>query len=200
MDEIEIERLPAMLAHPPAGVPQMTRDNTFSTRELEGLASEIFLWLQRSDPAPGADIPKMPLLSTSRFQSRYGRAFDPDSYLDRLVGLFEGLYPVHETLFRADSARFFEACCTKVRIHTKPAEDRVYWKREIARLEEGAWLPGYCGVLDEAQWEDDRLRPAYEKELTALTAYLFAQAGSLVQYPAPLFYTASGWPLAIRIR
>lgn len=194
--EIEIERLPAMLAHPPAGKPQMTRDNTFSTRELEGLASGLFLWLQE----PESDLPKMPLLSTSRFRERYGRAFDPEAYLDRLVGLFEGLYPVQETLFRAEPARFFEACCTKVRIHTKPAGERVYWKREIARLEEGAWLPGYCGVLDEAQWDADRLRPAYEKELTALTAYLFARAGSITQYAAPLFYTASGWPLAIRIR
>lgn len=196
MEDIEIQRLPATLAHPPSGRPEMTRDNTFSTGELEALAGQIYLWSQD----PDAQLPRMPLLSAGRFPQRYGRAFDPRGYLDRLVGLLEGLYPVHEFLFRAEPARFFEACCTQVEIHPKPLAERVYWKRELCRVEEGTWLTGYCAVLDEEAWRADPMRPAYEKELCMLTAYLFTRAAAQVSYPALLFYTATGWPLAIRIR
>ncbi|MCI8478951.1 MAG: hypothetical protein HFE97_11585 [Oscillospiraceae bacterium] len=196
MKEIKIERLPAMLAHPPSDRPEMSQDNAYSTHELEGLAGQLYLWLQDED----ADLPKLPLLRTERFQARYGRAFDPWGYLDRLIVLLDGLYPVHEFLFRADPDRFYEACCTKVKIHPKPLAERVYWKRELSRVEEGDWLTGYCGILDQEQWEEDFMRPAYEKELSVQTAYLFAKAASQVHYPALLFYTVSGWPLAIRIR
>ena len=196
MKEIEIQRLPATLPHPPSDTPEMTQDNAFSTRELEELASQIYLWLQR----PDAPLPRLPLLSSPRFQGRYRHAFDPKSYLDRLVVQLEGMYPIRELLFRADPARCFEACCTQVRILPKPLAERVYWKRELCRMEEGTWLTGYRGVLDGDVWADDPLRPHYERELCMLTGYLFARAAQLVRYPALLFYTATGWPLAIRIR
>lgn len=196
MEQIEIERLPAMLAHPPSGHPEMSRDNTYTTGELEALASQLFLWTQEED----ADLPRMPLLNTERFQKCYGRAFDPWSYLDRLIILIEGMYPVRQFLFRAEPSQFYETCCTEVMIHPKPLAERIYWKRELSRVEEGSWLAGYCGVLDSSAWEADPMRPAYEKELSMRTAYLFARAANQVHYPAMLFYTVSGWPLAIRIR
>lgn len=196
MEEIEIQRLPAMLAHPPSDTPEMTQDNSFSTRELEELASQIFLWSQR----PDAPLPRLPLLSTPRFQQRYRQAFDPRGYLDRLVVQLEGMYPIRELLFRSDPSRCFEACCTQVRIHPKPLAERVYWKRELCRMEEGVWLTGYRGPLDEGDWMADPLRPHYQRELCMLTGYLFARAAQVVRYPALLFYTSTGWPLAIRIR
>lgn len=196
MEEIEIQRLPATVAHPPSGRPGMTRDNSFSVDELEAVASRIFLWSQE----PEAELPRLPLLSTQRFQKQYGRAFEPLGYLERLVLLMEGMYPVRELLFRAEPTRFYEACCTRVEIHPKPLAERVYWKRELCRVEEGAWLTGYCAVLDERAWAQDPLRPAYEKELSVLTGYLFTRAAAQVRYPAQLFYTVTGWPLAIRIR
>ena len=196
MEEIEIQRLPATLAHPPSETPVMTQDNTFSTRELEELASQLFLWTQR----PDAPLPRLPLLSTPRFRERYGHAFAPRGCLERLVVQMEGMYPIRERLFRADPSRAFEACCTRVQIHPKPLAERVYWKREMCRLEGGTWLTGYRGLLDERDWACDPLRPHYERELCMLTGYLFARAAQIVHYPALLFYTATGWPLAIRIR
>ena len=196
MREIDIQRLPATLAHPPAGRPEMTQDNSFATAELEELASRIFLWSQD----PEAPLPRLPLLSTPRFQSRYGRAFRPQGYLERLEIWLAGISPARELLFRAEPGRCFEACCTGVSIHPKPLAERVYWKRELCRTEAGEWLPGYCGVLDEAAWQADPLRPEYERELCMLTGYLFARAAWAARYPALLFYTATGWPLAIRVR
>ena len=196
MAELEIERLPATIAHPPMGRPEMTQDNSFATAELEELASRIFLWSQ--DPA--APLPRLPLLSTPRFQERYGRAFGPEGYLERLAVQLSGLYPVCERLFRAEPRRCFETCCTAGSIHPKPLAERVYWKRELCRTETGEWLPGYCGVLDQRAWQADPLRPEYERELCMRTGYLFARAAQMARYPAMLFYTATGWPLAIRVR
>lgn len=196
MEEIKIQRLPATLAHPPSDTPEMTQDNTFSTRQLEELASQIYLWSQR----PDAPLPRLPLLSTPRFQGRYGHAFAPDRCLDRLAVQLKGMYPIRELLFRVDPAHGFEACCTQVRILPKPLAERVYWKRELCRLEAGTWLTSYRGLLDEEDWLADPMRPHYERELSMLTGYLFARAAQMVHYPALLFYTATGWPLAIRIR
>lgn len=192
MGELKIERLPGVLSHPPEGLPEKTKNNEFTTTALEALAGKLYLWLDE----PGAELPRMP----RAFREKYGRAFDPEDYLERLTPVLAALYPARELLFRAEPERCFATCCTGVKVNFKGPEERVYWKRELTRTEEGVWLDGYRGPLEQDGWADDPDREGYERDLALLTAYVFAQAAREAKYPSLLFYTASGWPLAVRVR
>lgn len=196
MEEIKIIRLPASAAHPPAHVPEATKDSRFETRELEALAQDLYVWAQD----PEAELPELEGLLSAEYRARYKGAFDPYDLERRLEEVIKAIYPVGEHLFLAHPERHYETRCTGVLVRRKEVSDRVYWKRELTVGEEAAWLAGYRGPSDERAWEADPLRPAYEKELAVLTAHIYAKAANTVHYPAALYYAMPGWPLAIRIR
>lgn len=196
MSEIKIERLPCAEPHPPSEVPSKTKDGAFSMEELDHLSRILFAWSKR----PDRTLPVLPLLSSEEFLSRYARAFDLDDFEERMLQVMQALYPPQQLLFLSDPARCFESRCMEVNIRQKPVDERVYWKREVITRGEGSWLSGYRGPIDMDAWNADPIRPRYEKELSIMTAYLLTHLAHQIKYPAALFYSMPGWPLAIRIR
>lgn len=196
MHKIKIERLPSVRPRDPKHKPVATRDGVFTTGYLEWLAQDLRAWVMEADNP----LPQFTALSSTHFARNYENMFDQEAYGEGLERLLIALYPPQPHLFVVDPAQYCAPRYARVRLCRKAEEEWRYWPGEL--ITEGEWgsYGGFRGPLNEKDWRGDPARREIKKELLIMTAYLLARAGLRTGYSSLLFFTAPGWPLALRVR